>query len=57
MNSKYDPKLKRGLKFSFMWLDAQIELEWLKTFGITSEDLPKVVILNPGKRKRYLKHT
>jgi len=22
MKTRYDPKLKRGLKFSFMWLDA-----------------------------------
>ena len=22
MNTRYDPKLKRGLKFSFMWLDG-----------------------------------
>jgi hypothetical protein len=39
-----------------MTLDASIEDKFFSMFGINKEDLPKVVILNPGKRKRFLVH-
>lgn len=26
-------------------------------FELTEEELPSVIVLNPGKRKRWLKHT
>lgn len=39
-----------------MWLDASTEPEFFNIFNIGSDDLPKVAILNPGKRKRFLLH-
>jgi hypothetical protein len=39
-----------------MWLDASGEPGFSGMFGLQAEDLPKVVILNPGKRKRFLVH-
>lgn len=39
-----------------MWLDASKEPEFYKLFGIEEANLPKVVIMNPGKRKRFLVH-
>jgi hypothetical protein len=39
-----------------MWLDASAEPAFYNMFDLKSENLPKVVILNPGKRKRYLVH-
>ncbi len=39
-----------------MWVDASVEPEFAGMFGVPPADLPKVVILNPGKRKRYLVH-
>lgn len=39
-----------------MWLDATAENEFFKMFDLKDGDLPKVVILNPGKRKRFLIH-
>jgi len=39
-----------------MWLDVSVETGFGSMFGLQGEDLPKVVILNPGKRKRYLVH-
>lgn len=53
-NSLYDRKISRGSQFKFMWLDAQREEEWAKIFNV--ESYPAVVVLNPGKRKRYLLH-
>jgi len=37
-----------------MWLNAQIEKSWGELFKYDNKD--KVVILNPGKRKRYTEH-
>lgn len=42
----------RGLKFSFMWLDTTLQAEWPKT--LETDDSTKAVVLNPGKRKRYM---
>jgi len=39
-----------------MWLDTSKEATFFSTFGIESNALPKVVVLNPAKRKRYLIH-
>ena len=38
-----------------MRLDASKEPEFASMFGEPSE-LPLVVVMNPGKRKRFLKH-
>jgi hypothetical protein len=38
-----------------MWLDAEIETEYAQAFEFDGTN-NKVVILNPGKRKRYFEH-
>lgn len=37
-----------------MWLNVEIEKKWGELFKYEGKD--KVVILNPGKRKRYTQH-
>jgi len=37
-----------------MWLDASIEKEYAKEFGYENENI--IVVLNPGKRKRFVTH-
>jgi len=37
-----------------MWLNAGVEQRWANIFGYDGND--KVVVLNPGKRKRYTSH-
>lgn len=54
LNSKFDNKLDRGAKFKFMWLNVSLESKWGEIFKYENQD--KVVILNPGKRKRYTDH-
>lgn len=34
-----------------MWLDSSIETDYATALGFTGEN--SVVVLNPGKRKRY----
>jgi hypothetical protein len=38
-----------------MWLDASVDSNFSNVFGVI-DSLPSVVILNPGKRKRFLLH-
>ena len=40
-----------------MSLDSSAEAKFFQMFDLKAEELPKVVILNPGKRKRYLVHS
>lgn len=54
LNSKYDRKIDRGTKYKFMWLNSQIENSWASIFNYSGND--QVVVLNPGKRKRYTPH-
>lgn len=37
-----------------MWLDGSVEKNWATFFGAENE--PKLIFLNPSKRKRYVSH-
>jgi len=37
-----------------MWLDSTLEKGWADLFKYSGT--PKLVVLNPGKRKRYVEH-
>lgn len=37
-----------------MWLDVDTESNWEKLFKF--EEYPALIILNPGRRKRYVLH-
>ena len=52
---QFASKISRGISFYFVSLDASAESAFAGMFNLGS-DLPKVVILNPGKRKRFLVH-
>jgi thioredoxin-like negative regulator of GroEL len=56
LGQQFASKISRGINFSFMWLDASAETQFAGIFDVATADLPKVVILNPGKRKRFLVH-
>jgi len=49
-------KISRGISFYFSWLNAENEPDFAAVFGSAPGDDPKIVILNPGKRKRFLLH-
>lgn len=51
----FQSKISRGITFNFSWLDTEVDKEFADTFEL-GDDLPKLVILNPGKRKRFLVH-
>ena len=37
-------------------MDASAEPEFATTFGIEESNYPALIVLNPGKRKRFLIH-
>mgnify|MGYP000868833387 CR=1 FL=1 len=49
-------KISRGIQFYFSYLDQSAEPEFTSTFGIEESQYPALVVLNPGKRKRFLLH-
>jgi hypothetical protein len=54
LNTIYDRKIERGAKYKFMWIDTSIETAWSKLLEAGNEN--KIVILNPGTRKRFTTH-
>jgi hypothetical protein len=55
LGEEFESKISRGISFNFMWLDASAEKEFADVFDL-GDNLPSVVVLNPGKRKRFLVH-
>lgn len=45
------PKIDRGIKYKFGWMNSETQTKFLTTTGVDS--VPKLVLVNPGKRKRY----
>jgi len=54
VSQDFASKISRGISFYFMWIDATAESDFVSSFN--TSDYPKMVILNPGKRKRFLTH-
>lgn len=54
VGGSFQKQIHRGINFHFMWLDCGAENELCSTLEI--DTFPQVMIMNPGKRKRTLKH-
>jgi hypothetical protein len=53
----FQSKIERGIQFLFMRLDTTLEKEWGQLFqGDSPSNEPFVVVMNPGKRKKFLVH-
>lgn len=55
VGQNFASKISRGIQFYFMWIDQSQEPEFTSIFNLDG-NLPRIVILNPGKRKRFLLH-
>lgn len=51
----FTSKIERGIVFNFMRLDVSAEPEFSSLFAFEEGELPGMAVLNPGKKKRYLK--
>lgn len=48
------PKIDRGgIKYKFGWLNIPKQEPFATLLSLTPQTVPRVVLLNPGKRKRY----
>ena len=57
MRQTFQSKIERGIQFLFMRLDTTLEKEWGQLFqGDSPRNEPFVVVMNPGKRKKFLIH-
>jgi hypothetical protein len=54
LKDQFTSKIERGITFSFMRLDASAEKDFASIFNIEASQLPAVVVLNPGKKARFL---
>lgn len=52
--NKFSSKVQRGSNYKFMWVDTNQEKQWKQVFDINTT--PTLIILNPGRRKRYVTH-
>ena len=55
VEAAFERQIERGISFSFMRLDVSAESEFASTFNFEEGELPGLVVLNPGKKKRFLK--
>ena len=51
----YTAKIERGITFKFMRLDVSAEPNFSSLFALEEGEVPGIIVLNPGKKKRYLK--
>lgn len=54
IKEQFTSKIERGISFSFMRLDVSAEPAFSKIFKLDSTQLPALVVLNPGKKARFL---
>lgn len=52
----FTSKIERGITFNFIRLDVSTESDFAAVFGLEADQIPGLVILNPGKKKRFLIH-
>lgn len=55
LREQFTSKIERGITFSFMRLDATAEPAFFELFKLdAATELPAIIVLNPGKKARFL---
>lgn len=54
VSQSFTSKINRGVEFIFSYLDVSMEAEFAAIFNV--EEYPQLVVLNTGKRKRFMLH-
>ena len=47
------PKISRGLKYKFGWLNSSLQKNYMAAADLTVGSGPNMMLVNPGKRKRF----
>jgi len=47
------PKIDRGIKYKFGWVNSTSQKSFISAVEMKSGDGPKMILVNPGSRKRF----
>jgi len=47
------PKINRGLKYKFGWLNSSTQTKFIENVDLSVGSGPYMMLVNPGKRKRF----
>ena len=47
------PKINRGIKYKFGWINSTTQSEFMKTVELENASGPYMMLVNPGKRKKF----
>ena len=47
------PKIDRGIKYRFGWINSSAQDKFIDTLGLQKGDSAKMILVNPGSRKRF----
>ena len=47
------PKIDRGVKYRFGWINSSTQNKFIESVSLTSGVGPKMILVNPGSRKRF----
>lgn len=47
------PKINRGVKYKFGWINSSLQTNFMQSIEFPNETATGLILVNPGKRKRY----
>jgi len=53
LQNHLSPKIDRGLKYRFGWINSSTQNAFMQEIGLGLGEGPKMIIINPGSRKRF----
>jgi hypothetical protein len=53
LQNHLSPKIDRGIKYRFGWINSSAQAKFIDATGLQNGDGPKLMIVNPGSRKRF----
>ena len=51
----FTSRMEGSLSYKFMWINSKRQSHWVRDLGVDDTDALTVRVLNPGRRKRYVK--
>jgi hypothetical protein len=55
LKNRYEVGRDDAIKFKFMWLDRNLHKDWSEKFGVDESLSIQAAVLNPGRRKRFVR--
>ena len=55
LKMEFTSRLDGALAYKFMWINSKRQSHWVRDLGVDNTDKMSVRVLNPGRRKRFVK--